>query len=203
MKVLLTYFEPFGGHTLNASAEAVKRLPATIGGGHIITVAIPTVFGKSMDALRCAIDEHRPDVVLCIGQAGGRSGITPERVAINIMDAKSPDNAGNQPQDMPIEPDGPAAYFSTLPIREMVQAMNNAGIPASISNTAGTYVCNQLMYGLLHLQHTHYPNMRAGFIHVPCLPEQVAAEGNQPSMALQDMVRGLIICTEEALSFRN
>ncbi len=198
MKVLITYFEPFGGHALNASAEAVKRLPATIGGQRIITVAIPTVFGKSIEVLRCAIDEHRPDVVICVGQAGSRSGITPERVAINLMDARMPDNAGNQPQDKPIEPDGPAAYFSTLPIRAMVEAMSSAGILASISNTAGTYVCNQLMYGLLHLQHTHYPNMRAGFIHVPCLSEQVAI-GGQVLMSLEDIVDGLIICAEECI----
>lgn len=149
MKILLTGFDPFGGEEVNPSLEAVKHVTAP-SGAELIKLEVPTVFGASIDAVLKAMRQHRPDAVVCVGQAAGRAGITPERVAINIADASLPDNAGNQPCDEPIYPDGDAAYFSTLPVKAMVAAIQAAGLPASLSNTAGTFVCNQLLYGVLY-----------------------------------------------------
>ena len=147
MKILITAFEPFGGETINPALEAVSRLPERIGDAGIVTLRLPVVFGESAEALREAVRRERPEAVICVGQAGGRAGISIERVAINVEDARIPDNAGDQPRDRTIVPDGPAAYFSTLPIREMEKAVRDAGIPAAVSNSAGTYVCNSIKIG--------------------------------------------------------
>ena len=191
MKILVTGFDPFGGEKVNPALEAVKSLPSVIHGAEIRWVEIPTVFYQSAEVLEVEINRYHPDVVLCIGQAGGRACLTPERVAINQDDARIPDNQGNQPIDTPIREDGQAAYFSTLPIKAMVQAIKEEGIPASVSNTAGTFVCNHLMYQALYLADKKFPNMRAGFMHIPYMTEQVVNKPNTASMCLRDIVRGI------------
>ena len=150
MKILVTGFDPFGGETVNPAYEAVKLLPDSIAGAQIIKLQVPTRFALSSTVLEAAVNEHRPDAVICVGQAGGRSAITPERVAINLADASIPDNAGDQPVDEPIRKDGAPAYFTSLPVKAMVQKMRAAGIPAALSYTAGSFVCNSLMYTLLY-----------------------------------------------------
>lgn len=191
MKILVTGFDPFGGEKVNPALEAVKSLPSEIHGAEIHWVEIPTVFYKSAEVLEAEIVRYQPDVVLCIGQAGGRAGLTPERVAINQDDARIPDNQGNQPIDTPIRLDGEVAYFSTLPIKAMVQAIKEVGLPATVSNTAGTFVCNHLMYQALYLADKKFPNMRAGFMHIPYMTEQVVNKPNTASMCLRDIVRGI------------
>lgn len=191
MKILLTAFEPFDGETINPALEAVNLVADKIGGADIVKLTVPTVFQKSIAAVAAAIDRERPDMVLCLGQAGGRSELTPERIAINIDDARIPDNEGNQPVDCPIIPDGAPAYFSTLPIKSMVKAIGDAGIPASVSNSAGTFVCNHLMYGLLHKLANDYPGVRGGFMHVPFAPGQVVNRPAAPSMSVSDIVVGI------------
>lgn len=192
MKLLLAAFEPFGGEQINPAWEAVKGLPEQIGTITIEKLLVPTVFGASLTLVSAKIKELCPDIVVCVGQAKGRPDISLERVAINVNDARIPDNEGNQPADEPIVPEGPAAYFSTLPIKEMVEAMKAAGIPASVSNTAGTFVCNQLMYGVLHTIAIEGMTAKAGFIHVPYIPVQAAGKPEAvASMALSDIVRGL------------
>ena len=191
MKILITGFDPFGGENINPALEAVKKLPDTILDQEIIKIEIPTVFRKSLEKIEENIQKHNPDVVISIGQAGGRFGITPERVAINIDDARIKDNDGNQPIDISIYEDGEAAYFSSLPIKAMVKEMNDNGIPASVSNTAGTFVCNHVMYGVLYLIDKKYPNIRGGFIHVPYIPSQVTTKPNTPSMSIDDIAKGL------------
>lgn len=191
MKVLVTGFAPFDGQDLNPSWEAVKGLPAQLGDLRITCLELPTVFQESALLLEQAIVAVQPEVVLCVGQAGGRSELTLERVAINIDDAPIPDNAGQQPIDQPIRPDGAPAYFSTLPIKAMVAAIREAGLPASISNTAGTYVCNHLMYQLLYLADRQFPGLRGGFLHLPYMAEQLAADSVQPSLSLAELSRGL------------
>ncbi len=194
MKVLITGFDPFGGENINPALEAVKQLPDTIEGAEVIKLEIPTVFRKSLEKIEENIIKHNPDVVISIGQAGGRVGITPERVSVNIDDARIPDNEGNQPIDAPIFEDGDNAYFSTLPIKAMVKEMNDNGIPGSVSNTAGTFVCNHVMYGVLYMAVKKYPNIKSGFIHVPYIPSQAAAKVNQPSMSINDIIKGLSLC---------
>ena len=191
MKILVTGFDPFGGEKVNPALEAVKSLPSVIHGAEIRWVEIPTVFYQSAEVLEAEIVRYQPDVVLCIGQAGGRASLTPERVAINQDDARIPDNQGNQPIDTPIRLDGQAAYFSTLPIKAMVQAIKEEGLPATVSNTAGTFVCNHLMYQALYLADKKFPNMRAGFMHIPYMTEQVINKPNTASMNLTDIVRGI------------
>ena len=191
MKILVTGFDPFGGEKVNPALEAVKSLPSEIHGAEIHWVAIPTVFYQSAEVLETAIVRYQPDAVLCIGQAGGRASLTPERVAINQDDARIPDNQGNQPIDTPIRLDGQAAYFSTLPIKAMVQAIKEEGLPATVSNTAGTFVCNHLMYQALYLADKKFPHMRAGFMHIPYMTEQVVNKPNTASMNLTDIVRGI------------
>lgn len=198
MKVLITGFDPFGGESVNPALEAVMALPDQIGEAEVIKLEIPTVFGKSLTKIREAVELHNPDVVISVGQAGGRFGITTERVAINMDDARIKDNEGNEPIDIKVAADGPAAYFTNLPIKAMTQAMVKAGIPASVSNSAGTFVCNHVMYGVLHLIHTEYPNMRGGFIHVPYIPAQVTSKPNMPSMSQSDITKGLALCIEAA-----
>jgi pyroglutamyl-peptidase len=192
MKLLLTAFEPFGGQATNPALEALRLLPQQVGEVEIVTCTVPTVFAQSIPVVAQAIRQTSPDAVLCIGQAGGRAGLTLERVAINIDDASIPDNVGDQPIDQPICPEGPAAYFATLPIKAMVQAIRQAGLPASVSNTAGTYVCNHLMYGVLHLLATEFPAVRGGFLHVPYAPEQtVTMVSTMPSMSLANIATGI------------
>ena len=191
MKILVTGFDPFGGEKVNPALEVVKSLPSVIHGAEIRWVEIPTVFYKSAEVLETAIVRYQPDAVLCIGQAGGRTSLTPERVAINQDDARIPDNQGNQPIDTPIRLDGQAAYFSTLPIKAMVQAIKEEGLPATVSNTAGTFVCNHLMYQALYLADKKFPHMRAGFMHIPYMTEQVINKSNTASMNLTDIVRGI------------
>ncbi|MCR4945032.1 MAG: pyroglutamyl-peptidase I [Clostridium sp.] len=194
MKILITGFDPFGGESINPALEAVKKLPDTIEGAEVIKLEIPTVFRKSLEKIEENIKKHNPDVVISIGQAGGRFGITPERVAINVDDARIPDNETNQPIDLPIFEDGDTAYFSTLPIKAMVKEMQENGIPSSVSNTAGTFVCNHVMYGVLYMTSNRYPNIKAGFIHVPYIPSQVVTKPNQPSMSAEDITKGLELC---------
>lgn len=191
MKILITGFDPFGGESINPALEAVKMLPDTILDSKVIKLEIPTVFRKSLDVIEKSIKEHDPDVVISIGQASGRFAIMPERVAINIDDARIPDNEKNQPIDEIIFEDGESAYFSNLPIKAMVEEMKNDCIPAAVSNTAGTFVCNHVMYGVLHLIKTKYKNIRGGFIHVPCIPAQVINKPGIPSMSTEDISKGL------------
>ena len=170
MNVLITGFDPFGGEPINPAWEAVKAMKDEIAGAKITKLQIPTVFGLAAARTLACAAECRPDAVLCIGQAGTRSAVTPEYVGINLRHARIADNLGNQPQDEPVVPGGPTAYFATVPVRTMTAAIEAQGIPAAVSYTAGTYVCNDLLYTLLH----HYAGtpVRAGFIHVPFLPEQ-------------------------------
>lgn len=191
MKILVTGFDPFGGESINPAIESVKRLPDTIAGAEIIKMEIPTVFHKSINVIDDAIKEHDPDVILSIGQAGGRFDITVERIGINCDDARIADNEGNQMIDEPVFADGPAAYFVNLPIKAMVSEIQKAGIPASVSNSAGTFVCNHITYGVRHLVETKYPGKRSGFIHIPFLPNQVLDKKGQPSMALSTIIDGL------------
>lgn len=201
MKVLITGFDPFGGAVINPAYEAVKLLPDMIKGAQIIKIEIPTVFKKDGQVIEKAITTHQPDIVLCVGQAGGRSGITIEKVAINLMEARIPDNEGQQPLNQPIDVDGPTAYFATIPVKTMVQAIKQKKIPASVSYTAGTFVCNDIMYRVLHLAATTYPAMRGGFIHVPYLPEQAIdlPEGT-PTMSAETISQALATAIEAAIS---
>ena len=191
MKVLVTGFDPFGGEKLNPALEAIKSLPSEIQGAEVRWLEVPTVFYKSAKILEEEIRLYQPDIVLCVGQAGGRKGLTPERVAINQDDARIPDNEGNQPIDRPIQLDGPPAYFSSLPIKAMIQAIKEEGLTASVSNTAGTFVCNHLMYQVLYLVEKEFPNIKAGFMHIPYMAEQVVDKPHTPAMDLVDIVRGI------------
>lgn len=195
MKILLTAFDPFGGASINPALEAVKRVSHTLPGVEIVKIEVPTVFGLSIRTVTEAMDRVKPDAVLCIGQAGGRPDLTPERVAINMNDARVPDNRGNQLLDVPVVAGGPAAYFSTLPVKAMVAAIREAGLPASLSNTAGTFVCNHLMYGVLHLLATRCPGVRGGFMHVPFAPQQVT-DRPAPAMSVEDIARGITAAVE-------
>ncbi|HHV47213.1 MAG TPA: pyroglutamyl-peptidase I [Tissierellia bacterium] len=200
MKVLVTGFEPFGGERVNPSIEAVKRLSDKIAGADIIKAEIPTVFNKSIRKLEKILEDEKPDITICVGQAGGRNRISVERVAINISDGRIPDNEGYQPVDEIIFEDGDTAYFARLPIKKIVKELNDRNIPAEVSNTAGTYVCNHLMYGLLYNINKKYPNMMGGFIHIPFLPEQVIDKPNMPCMSLDLIVEGLTIAIEVAVN---
>ena len=191
MKGLGTGFEPFGGEKVNPALEAIKGLPSEIHGAEVSWLEVPTVFHKSAQVLEEEMSRYQPDFVLCIGQAGGRSSLTPERVAINQDDARIPDNDGNQPIDLPIRPDGASAYFSNLPIKAMVQAIKKEGLPASVSNTAGTFVCNHLMYQALYLVEKKFPHVKAGFMHIPYMMEQVVNRPTTPAMSLVDIRRGI------------
>ncbi|WP_455100767.1 pyroglutamyl-peptidase I [Parvimonas micra] len=191
MKILVSGFDPFGGEKINPAIESVKLLPDEIKGAKIIKVEIPTVARKSLKKLEEVIEIEKPDVVLSVGQAGGRTDISVERVGINMDDFRIKDNEGNQLIDEKIAKDGPDAYLVTIPIKAMVQKMIENKIPASVSNTAGTFVCNHVCYGMAHLASTKYPNMRTGFIHIPFLPEQVVDKRNMPSMPLEMIAKGL------------
>lgn len=200
MKILITAFEPFGGEKVNPALEAMKLLPDKIGEAQILKLELPTVFKKSIEKVWQHIDEYEPDIVISLGQAGGRACISIERVAINIDDTTMADNEGNMPVDQPIFKDGENAYFSNLPIKNMVEDIKKAGIPANISNTAGTYVCNHVMYGILYKIHKERLNIKAGFIHVPFIPEQVVNKPEKPSMSLENIVKAVEIACKVLVS---
>lgn len=196
MKILVTGFDPFGGEPINPAIESVKRLPVNIEGAEIIKLEIPTVRKKSLEKIEKAINEHNPDVILSIGQAGGRFDISIERVGINLDDFRIPDNEGNQIIDEPIFPDGENSYFVKLPVKAMVQNVQKNNIPASVSYTAGTFVCNHVLYGVLYLIEKKYKGKKSGFIHIPFLPQQVVDKRNTPSMELNTIVKGLTAAIE-------
>ena len=200
MKILITAFEPFGGESVNPAQEAVALVKDRIADAQIVKCTVPVVFSKAIETVCAAIDRENPDAVLCIGQAGGRFGLTPERVAINVDDARIPDNDGNQPVDRPIAAEGATAYFATLPIKAMVEAIQRAGVPASLSNTAGTYVCNHLMYGVLHHLACFHPTVRGGFMHVPYLHEQVKDKPNTPSLSVSEIAAGIEAALEAIIT---
>lgn len=192
MKIMITGFDPFGGETVNPAYEAIKLLPDEIGGAQIIKVEVPTVFGKAGEVLEKCIEQQQPDAVICVGQAGGRSGMSVEKVAINLQDARIADNDGAQPVDCVIKEDGETAYFATIPVKAMVAKMRENGIPAFVSYTAGTFVCNDLMYSLLYLIHKKYPDIRGGFMHVPFAMGQTVDKPNgTAAMALESIAKGL------------
>lgn len=195
--VLVTGFEPFGGEAINPAQEITRNLHGTVIAGHRVEGALlPCVFGAAIEELQALLRAHRPGLVICVGQAGGRAAVTAERVAINVDDARIPDNAGAQPVDRPVVRGGPAAYFSTLPIKAMVEAMRAAGLPAEVSQTAGTFVCNHVFYGLMHALRRR-KGVRGGFIHVPFLPEQ--AKAGQASLPLEEMTTAVALAVETAL----
>lgn len=200
MKILITAFEPFGGEKVNPALEAMKLLPDKIGEAQILKLELPTVFKKSIEKVWQHIDEYEPDIVISLGQAGGRACISIERVAINIDDTTMADNEGNMPVDQPIFKDGENAYFSNLPIKNMVEDIKKAGIPANISNTAGTYVCNHVMYGILYKIHKEKLDIKAGFIHVPFIPEQVVNKPERASMSLENIVKAVEIACKVLVS---
>ncbi len=199
MKVLITGFDPFGGETINPAWEAVKVIKDEIAGAQVIKMQIPTVVNKSIEKIHEKMAEINPDIVISVGQAGGRFGVTPERVAINITDARIPDNEGNQPIDIPIFEDGDTAYFSNLPVKAMVQAIKDAGYPSVLSNTAGTYICNHVMYGILYYIQKEFPGARGGFIHVPYAASQVVNKPGTPSMAIADITASLEAAIQAAV----
>lgn len=196
MKVLLTGFDPFGGEPVNPAEEAIKMVSSNINGAEVVKITIPTVMTKSVEAIDKAIQEYNPDIVISVGQAGGRFDITPERVAINMDDFRIEDNEGNQVIDKTIKEDGQAAYFSNLPIKAMVKHINENNIPASVSNSAGTFVCNHVMYGILYMIDKKYPNIKGGFIHIPYMTSQIINKKNTPFMSLEEIVRGLELAIE-------
>lgn len=199
MKILFTGFDPFGGESVNPAYEAIRLMPERILDVEIIKLEVPTVFYESGRRLISAIEQYTPDAVICVGQAGGRSAITPEKLAVNVMDGKIPDNAGYRPEDELICKDGAAAYFSKLPVRDIVEEIRSAGIPAAISYTAGTYVCNYLMYTLLDYIDKSRKTMLGGFIHVPYSAEQTADKRpGTPYMELTDITKGLV-CAANAV----
>lgn len=204
MKVLVTGFDPFGGESVNPAFEAVKMLPDTIAGAEIVKLEIPTVFSKSGPAVEKGIREHQPDIVINVGQAGGRSCVTIEKVAVNLAEARIPDNAGEQPMGEPLQADGEPAYFPTVPVNAMVKNVRDHRIPCHVSYTAGTYVCNCVMYNVLYLAATKYPDIRAGFIHVPYAAEQVVDKANgMPFMSLEQIAESLEYAIEAAVTTKD
>lgn len=185
--LIITGFDPFGGESVNPAWEAVRRLPDCVNGFRLTKIQIPTRFATAAETVFAAAEADAPDAILCVGQAGGRSAITPERIAINLADARIPDNSGFQPMEQPIEEGAPDGIFATVPVSAMAQAIRDAGIPGQVSLSAGAFVCNDTLYRLL--RRFAGTQTRVGFIHVPCLPEQ-AKEG-VPSMALEQIIRGL------------
>ncbi|NYT36583.1 pyroglutamyl-peptidase I [Allopusillimonas soli] len=199
--ILVTGFEPFEAARVNPSWEAARALDGReISGARIHARQLPCVLATANAALLDAMAQVEPELVLCLGLAAGRADVSVERVAINIVDARIPDNAGSQPIDEPIVPGGPAAYFSTLPIKAMVAALRAKGVPASVSQTAGTYVCNAVFYGLAHHIATQRPTVRGGFVHVPCLPEMAALLPGAPSMSLETLIYAVATMVETAMA---
>jgi len=198
--VLLTGFAPFGGESTNPSWEAVQALEGEVIAGHrIVARCLPVEFDASLHALQHALDELVPSLVICVGQAGGRAQMSLERVAINVIDARIPDNAGAQPIDEPVAADGPAAYFTSLPIKAMLAALRNAGFPAEISQTAGTYVCNHVFYALMHALRG-LPGVRGGFVHIPYSPAQAALHAGAPSLPSTVVAQALRLSVGIALT---
>ena len=198
--VLLTGFAPFGGESTNPSWEAVQALEGEVVAGHrIVARCLPVEFDASLHALQHALDELVPSLVICVGQAGGRAQMSLERVAINVIDARIPDNAGAQPIDEPVAADGPAAYFTSLPIKAMLAALRNAGFPAEISQTAGTYVCNHVFYALMHALRG-LPGVRGGFVHIPYSPAQAALHAGAPSLPSTVVAQALRLAVGIALT---
>ena len=183
-QLLITGFDPFGGAHINPAWEAVRRLPDRVGQWQVQKLQIPTVYGQAGARVLAAAQVLQPEVILCVGQAGGRSAVTPERIAVNIRDARIQDNAGNQPEGQFVVPEGPAAYFATVDVLAIRDAIQNAGIPATVSNSAGAFVCNDVLYTLLH--HFRDTSVRVGFLHVPYLPEQ-----GTPNLPLGTIIQAL------------
>jgi pyroglutamyl-peptidase len=200
LKALVTGFEPFGGDKVNPSSLAVARLKKRYGSLVVHTATLPCSFARSSSVLQAAIDKVKPDIVLCVGLAGGRSELCLERVAINVQDARIRDNDGRQPIDKPVVKGGPAAHFATLPIKACVAAMRQAGLAAAVSNTAGTFVCNHILYSLLDIASRRPTSLRGGFLHVPYAPDQIARVGTAPSMAIADVARGIEVILEVSAS---
>jgi pyroglutamyl-peptidase len=198
--VLVTGFEPFGGESINPSGEIARQLHGSVIGGHrVVGALLPCVFGAAITELKQQMRVAKPGLVICVGQAGGRAEITPERVAINVDDARIADNAGRQPVDRPVVRGGPAAHWSTLPIKAIVAELRKRGLPAAVSQTAGTFVCNHVFYGLMH-ELRKQKKVRGGFIHVPFLPEQ--AKAGQPSLPLETMTVAIGVAVAVALTTR-
>ncbi|MBW3094255.1 pyroglutamyl-peptidase I [Bifidobacterium sp. 64T4] len=198
--VLVTGFDPFGGESVNPAYEAVRMLPDRIAGARIITLEIPTAFTRGPETVEQAIERERPDMVISVGQAGGRSAVTVEQVAINLAEARISDNDGEQPVGAALREDGDTAYFATVPVKAMVANVRAHGLPAFVSYTAGTYVCNSVMYHVLYLLERRFPGTRGGFIHVPYAVEQTVGKPNgTPSMALADMAKALEYAIEAAV----
>lgn len=191
MKILITGFDPFGNEPINPAWEAVQDLPKIIEGASIVKVQIPTIFRESIDKLLAVAKQEKPDLILCVGQAGGRFDLTIERIGINIDDARITDNKGSQPIDETIYADGENAYFVKLPIKRIMQRVRDSGIPCSISNTAGTFVCNHILYALLYHIEKNNIAKSGGFVHVPYIPSQVVLKANQPSMSSATITQGL------------
>ena len=200
MKILLTGFDAFGEEKINPASLVLEKIPEKMDGADLYKELIPTVFGKSASIIEEKIKEIKPDIIISLGQAGGRSHITVERVAINIDDASIDDNEGNRPVDRKIREDGQPAYFATIPIKAIINKLKEEKIPAAISNTAGTYVCNHVMYQDLYLA-SKYKNIRAGFIHLPFLPDQVIEKNGIASMELATMVRAIEIAIQTSLEY--
>ena len=190
-KLLITGFDPFGGESINPAWEAVRLLPDVIRDFELVKLEIPTVFGAAAQVVIDKAEEIHPDAIISVGQAGGRAAVTPEMVGINLRYASIPDNMGALPCDIPIAEGGPAAYFSTLPVRAMAKAICDAGLPGAVSYSAGSFVCNDVLYSLLH--HFDETAVRAGFIHVPFLPEQTA---DKPSLPLDKTIAALCAAIE-------
>lgn len=195
-RLLLTGFEPFGGEAINPSWEVARALHGRqVGTAQVVAEQLPCVFAQALPALRQALRRHRPQWVVCLGLAGSRSAISLERVAVNLCDARIADNAGAQPAGSPVVAGGPAAYFTRLPVKALVQRLQAAGLPAELSLSAGSFVCNQVMYGLLHAL-WRQPQVPAGFIHLPPLPEQAGVHPGSRAMALDAQVRGIALVVE-------
>ncbi len=199
-KILITGFDPFDKEPINPAYEAVKGLADEIEGVQIIKAEIPTVSYKAIDKTIELIKVENPDIVINVGQAGGRFGITPEKVSINLNDFRIKDNEGNQPLDCPIVEDGAPAYFTTLPVKAMVESIKEAGLPSSLSYTAGTFVCNQVMYGVAHYIASNDLNIKSGFVHIPFMTEQVIDKKNQPSLSLPQLTVGLEALIKAAIN---
>lgn len=189
--ILVTGFEPFGGETVNPSWEAAAQVSSTVADAHIERLLVPTTYEGSIEAVTAAISRHRPAAVLMVGQAGGRAELSIERIAVNLDEAGAPDNAGVVREGIPIVADGPCAYAASIPIHEVAARLREAGVPAVISNSAGLFICNHIFYGVLHYLAIQRLDIRAGFVHVPFLPQQVTGRPGTPSMSLADMVAGL------------
>lgn len=199
MKVLVTGFDPFGGESINPAYEAIKQMSDEISGCKVVKKELPTVFYKSLEALEVAIELENPDIVICVGQAGGRYGLSLERIGINLDEARISDNDGQRPMGTQIKEDGETAYFSTLPNKAILKEMIEAKVPAVLSYTAGTYVCNHVLYGLMYAIEKKYTHIRGGFIHVPFLPEQVLAKKNTPFMSLEMITKGLELAVKASV----